>query len=435
MRVVARCEICKSFLCLGNEDIEDIIKYGEKASFWQKYKLEDYQQLLRRLRQSCYLNDSNKPLTALQRLMEQYRRDGLVLFLGAGVSRGSGIPNWVCLSKSMPKEAGAPEPKELDPNDRVKELLRRFDHVYERLHRDQRKFLSNLYECLYRKVDPNLRSFLRGIPRKREQLPGWQKWVNCHNALAQNKSLAAVGDLLVIEDEDQWRRNPQIHAVLTVNADNLLELYCRAKTRGHRLVTQVDRASVGDHPNAIPVCHLHGTLDIRDENFIRFPMMKDNLLPDVEFRTPEYDRTVAHPSSFVNVTPQSYLQRLNVLFFGTSLDDDNICRWLRASYKERVENRTKYLRERYKDKYDAAQSEAEWESVRHFWLHVPKTEDGRELLQSEMEMIEREKRELGVQIVWCEDYGLDCLRCLKGSGSCADFGYRSHQAALCWCNG
>jgi hypothetical protein len=434
MRTVAGREIRESFRGLGNEDIEDIVGKGKSARFWQKPKLENYQQLLRRLRRSCYLDDSDRPFTAQERLMEQYRRDGLVLFLGAGVSRGSGIPNWVSLSESMLKEAGAPEPEELDRNHGVKKLLRRFDQAYRRLHCDQGIFLRNLHECLYRKADRNLRNLLEHIPRERQRLLGWQEWVNCHNLLAQNMSLAVVGDLLVIEDKGRWRRNPQIHAVLTVNADNLLELYCLAKTGGHRLVTQVDRASVGDHPNTIPVCHLHGTLDIRGENFMRLPTMKADLLPDVVFRTPEYDRTKAAPSSFVNVTPQSYLQRLNVLFFGTSLDDDNICRWLRESYKERVENRTKYLRELYKDNYGAAQSEAELESVRHFWLRKT-AEDGRVFPQEEMKKIEREKRELGVQVVWCEDHGLDCLRRLKRSGSGADFGYRTHSAANCWCNG
>jgi hypothetical protein len=250
----------------------------------------------------------------------------------------------------------------------------------------------------------------------------------------ENETLEAVGNLLVIGEESKLRRNPQVHAVLTTNADNLLELYCQAKTRGHRLVTSVDRASVGDHPNAIPVCHLHGTLDVRGENFKRCPTMKKDLLPEIVFRPEEYEKTSTSHSSFVNVTPHSYLQRLNVLFIGTSLDDTNICRWLCASYKERVEHRTKYLRELYRDKYDAARSEAEWESIRHFWLRK-KTECGQELPQGEMEKIEREKRELGVQIVWCKDHGLDCLRCLKESGGCADFGYRTHKAAeCCWCN-
>jgi hypothetical protein len=83
-----------------------------------------------------------------------------------------------------------------------------------------------------------------------------------------------VGDLLILEKgkgEKGPRRNPQIHAVITVNADNLLELYCHARLSGAKgkVLTMVDRPSVGDHPDAISVYHLHGILDARDENFRR----------------------------------------------------------------------------------------------------------------------------------------------------------------------
>jgi hypothetical protein len=76
-------------------------------------------------------------------------------------------------------------------------------------------------------------------------------WNDLRNELAKNETLRDIGDLLILDDSEKqtFRPNPHIHAVLNVNVDNLLELYCRAKTSGNkRLVTMVDRASVGDHP-------------------------------------------------------------------------------------------------------------------------------------------------------------------------------------------
>jgi hypothetical protein len=322
MRVATGPETSERFARLSKVDIADIVENGAKASFWRKNTPKHYEQLLRRLQQSCYLDRADAPLTAQQRLIDQYRRDGLVLFLGAGVSRGTSdcrIPNWEGLSELMLEEVHAPAPEKLDPNDpcRVKKLLKRFDRVHECLPLDRREFwfLEKLYRCLYANFDQTVRALLRSIPKKREAQKGWPDWDKCRDALARNMSLAAVGDLLIIGDEDQWRRNANIHAVLTVNADNLLELYCRAKARGRRLVTQVDRASVGDHPYAISVYHLHGTLDIRCENFsTRCSWWNDDLLPDVVFRTSEYEETERCPFSFVNHTPLSYLQRLNILF-------------------------------------------------------------------------------------------------------------------------
>jgi hypothetical protein len=101
--------------------------------------------------------------------MELYRTDGLVLFLGAGVSLRSGIPNWVVLSESMLKEVDAPPPEKLDPNDlnRVKKLLERFDQVYERLDRRQFLFLEKLYHCLYgKRLDRRISGQQEGCNRR-----------------------------------------------------------------------------------------------------------------------------------------------------------------------------------------------------------------------------------------------------------------------------
>jgi hypothetical protein len=263
--------------------------------------------------------------------------------------------------------------------------------------------------------------------------------------LEQNKTLKAVADLLIIDSEKPYRRNPQIHAVLTTNADNLLELYCQAKTSGEHLVTMVDRASVGDHPDATPVYHLHGTLDARGENFLRAPKpcskvptterqeIEEQLLPSLVFRESEYFETLATPANFVNHTPQSYFQRLNVLFIGTSLDDPNIRRWLYTSFRERVKERTKYLQEYYCRKYKDAGFEAELESVRHFWLRQKKEKhrdcsSGKESEREvPMELVECAVRKLGVQVVWCDGFRDVCahLERLKKEGHETKFGRRS----------
>jgi hypothetical protein len=271
---------------------------------------------------------------------------------------------------------------------------------------------------------------LKRIPKNPEEQRGWAGWNGVLQELRRNEMLEAVGNLLTVHDGENWKPNPQIHAVLTVNADNLLELYCRAKTSGERILTMVDRASVGDHPDTISVYHLHGCLDAREENFIRAPCpcgrasnpqkMTDDLLPNVVFRESEYYETIASPASFVNHTPQSYLQRLNVLFIGTSLDDLNIRRWLYTSFRERVQQRIRHLQEYHCEHYEAAEFEAELESVRHFWLR-PKKErsDGRELPKETRDMVELVMKKLGVQVVWCDDYPdmRKRIRSLAGSTS------------------
>lgn len=66
----------------------------------------DRPDFLRRLCQSCYLDSECRALEPRQRLLAQYRKDGLVLFLGVGVSCESKIPSWQSLAESILQEAG-----------------------------------------------------------------------------------------------------------------------------------------------------------------------------------------------------------------------------------------------------------------------------------------------------------------------------------------
>jgi len=143
------------------------------------------------------------------------------------------------------------------------------------------------------------------------------------------------------------------------------------------------------------------------------------------FRESEYYQTIANPVSFINHTPQSFLQRLNALFVGTSLDDLNMRRWLHSSFRERVQHRTKYLREFYATEYPDAEYEAEIESRRHFWLRT-RTEIDNEgkYWQVPEQHVDCVMSNLGVQVIWCDDYDdmRSCIHKLQKAGHSSQFG-------------
>ncbi len=410
------------------EDIDRVVQQGASAEDKVRFR-----RFLRRLRQAYLLDAQDRPLSARLRLIKQYKNDGLVLFLGAGVSVGSGIPNWPKLADTVLEKSGLAPDEVLDVKKALPSNIAQFELADRRLGR--KEFVRTVYEALYRNMA--CKSLLEKIPLKYEEQVGWCGWGDVFDALRANKTLQAVGNLLVTYDGIRPRRNPQIHAVLTFNADTLLELYCQAKTSGKRVVTLVDRASVGDDPDQIPVYHLHGTLDAREENLFRsappsvstseLQQLSDELLPDLVFRESEYYETIANPTSFVNHTPQSFLRRLNGLFIGTSLDDLNMRRWLHDSFCERVQHRAKYLREFYWRQYPAAEHEARLESLRHFWLR-PETEkdnDGNTWAVP-MEHVQSVMSSLGVQVVWCADFGdmQQCINEVQREGSEQEFGRR-----------
>jgi SIR2-like domain len=395
-------------------------------------------EFVRRLQQSCFLDENCRPLQARDRLIEQYRKDGLVLFLGAGVSRESGIPSWPELTKEMLLASGVAADEIEAIQKALPSLVSQFELARHLLASDLR-FVETIYGGLYNKMPCKAR--LESIPRRYKNQADWPGWPQVHSELKQNKTLAAIGELLIVDDDQVApRRNRQVHAVLTVNADNLVELYCESRTNGRRVVTMVDRASVGDHPDQTPIYHLHGTLDARGENLSRgcpfelshdrLQPITDDLLPERVFSESEYYQTIANPSSYVNHTPQSILRRLNVLFVGTSLDDLNMRRWLHDSFRERVQHRTRYLKESCWSKYRDAEYEARRVSLRHFWLR-PETEkdmNGKTWIVPKRH-VESVMANLGVQIVWCTDFP-DLHRCLaelRTNGRNLEFGLRPAQ--------
>jgi hypothetical protein len=146
-------------------------------------------------------------------------------------SMGSGIPNWDGLADSLLLKALKEESLE-DVKRALPFFISRFEFVAERL--GTRGFVEELYAALYGETP--CKTLLESIPIKRDAQKTWVGWPSVAEALAANKTLAAIGDLLILKDGAGFRRNPQVHAVLTSNEDNLLELYRMAKTGGKHVL-------------------------------------------------------------------------------------------------------------------------------------------------------------------------------------------------------
>jgi SIR2-like domain len=401
----------------SGKDVHDIyeLKSGAKATTRSTG-------LRKRMRQSCYLDGKGRRLGTLERLKAQYRRDGLTLFLGAGVNKDSGVPGWRDLISELLAVEGL---KVLSSDGRVARcpscalseeanlsLPAQFSLAIPRMKSSDLE--ERLYKSLYgSKTFRQLKDLLEKIPpsNKGKRAAKTQAlWKQIQKEISQkNPSLAAIGDLL-LKGGTRLKCNSAIHAVITTNADNLLQIYVMARARGRRLLNTVDRPSVGDHPRMISVFHLHGFLNTRgmkSENAVREEEPKP---PTLVFRESEYFDVIAKPTGFANYTAHSFLQRTNVLFIGTSLDDLNLRRWLYTSYRERVAARAAFLRGVYKKEYEAARTEAEYASLRHFWLRskndLPRmsSKSGEKDDDKLARLIEHLTRDLGVEIIWYDDH-------------------------------
>ena len=386
----------------------------------------DWKGLRERMRQSCYL-DGEKRLSPRDRCRNQYRKDGLVLFLGAGVSTGSGIPNWPSLINGLLKKgkmhvhSGRSKTCQKSASQILTEdarlpLIAQFEMVANDDSKNGeasdsvrgRAFAQRIYDSLYGgKQFSKVKKWLQDIPPNHSQKETYQHWDDILAEFRKNKTLEAVAELLLCDTQDtNLRANPNIRAVITVNADNLLQMYVLARSKGTavgepRILNTVDRPSAGEHPKMIPVFHLHGYLDVRyrpKNELIAEDGNADKPVPTLVFRESEYFESIADSRGFANYTAHSFLQRYNLLFIGTSLDDINIRRWLHNSYQERKSDRGKYLREIYNGSYPDADIEAKYASIRHFWLRREK-----DLPNPRKEMkksMERLMQQFGVEIIW-----------------------------------
>ncbi len=164
-------------------------------------------QFLNRMQKCAYLDSADRRTSGIERLRLQYERDGLVLFLGAGVSKPSGIPEWRTLIDAMLRTLGIrPTSESVSSFSRLLEekaglsLLSQFDLVSHQCQGPDRsaKFVDLLRDHLY--GDPGfaeLRRLMNEIPVENEKKKS-HDWLPLLAELRKNTTLTAVGDLLLV---------------------------------------------------------------------------------------------------------------------------------------------------------------------------------------------------------------------------------------------
>ena len=272
-----------------------------------------------------------------KRLSNSYSEHGIVLFLGAGVSKGSGIPDWESLIQHMME---APELRGQVSFEALKKQaysLTMIASFIQKTINDEKLFVKVLRESLYR------------------DFPLWGQRITTDNAShmvehtrAHNPTLKAVYDLAVDAEGEKIHPNPHVHAIVNLNLDGLLEAYDKAfhLVRGfaagpkHRCLRTVERPSSTKLVGRTNVYHPHG--------FLRF----DDRANDPKREAPElrvlseqeYFEFFNNPTSVFTYTMLYMLREYTCVFIGLSMIDDNLRRLLYYSKAEREHGlRGRYL--------------------------------------------------------------------------------------------
>jgi SIR2-like domain len=182
-------------------------------------------------------------------LTKSYKKSGIVLALGAGVSIGAGLPNWTQLLERLTSNIDDGPPLGYD------QLIRHnlpppiVASILEELSGNRKNFVERVRKALYR----DFPFFPEGLSKGNRQ-----KFVRYLRE--SNPTLHSVASLCAVPTNGGgYQPNPRIRGIVTFNLDALLQNYVYARF-GKRLLRTVERASASSSASKISIYHLHGFL-------------------------------------------------------------------------------------------------------------------------------------------------------------------------------
>jgi len=272
-------------------------------------------------------------------LIATAHRSRITLVLGAGLSRGAGVPTWGELVGTLWREVfGA---RALPPVERVPLA---YPQALELLARElgDSGFEKALRRALYARFERSSATALR----------------------TSTSSLASVTRALL---RDHALQTPHIARVVTFNVDDLLE-QSLGSLAGSALVSKpIVRAS--QHPrgdgSAVSVYHLHGFLP--QSSRARWHTHAADALV---FTDAQYWASIATPASFPNRVMQFALHDSHCVFIGCSMTDLNVARWLSVHASEVAADKASQFAARPEPSQKATRAATQRALARHTWVRT-----------------------------------------------------------------
>lgn len=333
---------------------------------------------------------------AFPQLQAAYRTHNLVLALGAGVSKGCGLPDWNQLLRVLVRKYVKP------PRPSYSKLASYFDHnqpVIASLVRDQLPSRKAFADAIRRELY-DTGPFRRFFGRNFEDIGrDFVRFVR-----RTNPTLHSVASLCADDPADgrSSKPNPAIRAVVNFNFDAIFRLYVHGRF-GPAILRTIERASAQNdpsrirlYPSRVSVYHVHGYLQ-----FLRRGMDPRFESSDLlTFAETDYFDVFDQSGSIFNYTIRYLLREYSVLFIGLSMKDINLRRVLHYSISE--------LRRSHQEETGTPAGPARLQ--RHFAIL-----NARDLTSTMRLYVERDLARFGVRPLWVRGFAeipvlLDRLR-------------------------
>ena len=238
----------------------------------------------------------------LHALRDAWTNKRLVLFLGAGVSTGYGIPGWRDLVLDLLLASGDRRFDRFPPHFRpalASWLADRFDF--------SPTLLARVVKYQIAKTAGGRDKRTRFLEAVRERL-----YANLKPALRPGSALRSIADLIHLSE----RQGRRIQAVVTFNFDGLLETQLTRRTVKVEVVCGRRR-----HPRKFPVVHVHGYVPKTGAATKRLVFTED-----------DYNRLTLTSFDWSVTEIVHYLRNSTVLFIGLSMTDPNLRRLIDATH-------------------------------------------------------------------------------------------------------
>lgn len=294
-RMVESKAKCKAYIW----DIEDFNKLTEE--YGQKYKAY-IESPAKAIVDEAINNPLSKQesasaqLSLISELKKEYQKEELALFVGAGISKDAGIPQWKDLINALLSKMIASRIKDKDSE----VLAQHLDAIIELAHQNQED--SPITQMRYIKGAFSIDEYNKLV----------------HEVLYSKKPRANTDLLNAIAAICTPQRNHiGVQGVVTYNFDDLLERCLRKLKVQTNIVSCEDDIST---PDKLNIFHVHGYMPNK--------LNESNPNTELIFSEEDYHKVYRDAYCWSNLVQLNYLREHTCLFIGCSLTDPNLRRLL-----------------------------------------------------------------------------------------------------------
>jgi len=314
-------------------------------------------------------------------LLDTFKNRQFSLFLGAGVSSSSGMPNWNKLLNSLfvsylTKEFN--NDGKINDND-INDIVDRLNEVD-----NQSALMAARYLRKGLSKQGNDSAFINTITKSLYDLRDKNREVESH-------LFKSITNLCMPR-----QNGARIKTVITYNFDDLLEKNLNNKSiKHHSIYTDNETPSVDE----LPIYHVHGFLP--EDRELYQSLERTTLV----FSEEGYHHIYSDPYHWSNLIQLYNLKENNCLMIGLSMTDPNLRRLLDLSAKNIEQNRHFVFMNRLSiEKFLDTNSQHIGSTEENEYKKIKNVEGAEIFLKRHHKLNEEILNELKVNVIWYEDY-------------------------------